>query len=305
MTTPSFASRYDEFQSEAVRCLVTDFSEKPAGRFLLVIPTGGGKTFTAVKATHQLFVDSVLDPQSDTVLWVAHRDELLTQARDTFDKFATRFPDNPSFVDRVRFTMISRAAQALSEDSSVKLVVIDEAHHGAANSYLPLFAKPSVGVLGLTATPSRHDGKPLEFERESFSIGFPDLVERGVILRPEVRTVVGGHFDIDNLDESNLEALNNHQRNAKIIAALQRAPDDYRKVVIYVGTKKHAEDLCHALRDSPVNSLYESIGFITGERNSRSTDRKTFLEAERALSRSVLVNVQVLSEGYDDPNGAA
>ena len=42
------AARYDQFQGEAVANVLNDYRDKPAGRFLLVIPSGGGKTFTAV-----------------------------------------------------------------------------------------------------------------------------------------------------------------------------------------------------------------------------------------------------------------
>lgn len=296
------ATRYDDFQRDAVSALFEDFRKQPAGRFLLVIPTGGGKTFTAVKAINELFVEKVLADNCDKVLWVAHRDELLTQAKDTFAKFAERFPDAASLASNVMFQMISGASSLLAKTPSIKLVVIDEAHHGAANSYLPLFAHPKVGVLGLTATPTRHDGKPLEFDRESYSIGFPDLVDHGVILRPEIRTVAGGSFGILDLDDVEaLEQLNTDARNKQIIQALLSSPDEYKKVVIYVGTKKHAEALTEALRQSPLREHYESIAYVHGNKNSSGLDRATFLAEERKRARSILVNVQVLSEGYDDP----
>ena len=60
-------SRYDQFQAEAVANILNDYRDKLAGRFLLVIPTGGGKTFTAVKALNKLFDDRVLNPDSDRV----------------------------------------------------------------------------------------------------------------------------------------------------------------------------------------------------------------------------------------------
>ena len=65
---PVFA-RYEEFQGEAVENIVADYSEKLAGRYLLVIPTGGGKTYTAVKAVNRLFHDRILSPESDLVVW--------------------------------------------------------------------------------------------------------------------------------------------------------------------------------------------------------------------------------------------
>ena len=41
---------FDKFQADAVDAIVKDFNKKNNGRYLLVIPTGGGKTRTAVKA---------------------------------------------------------------------------------------------------------------------------------------------------------------------------------------------------------------------------------------------------------------
>ena len=79
---------YDEFQSDAVNAILKDFESDPKGRYLLVIPTGGGKTWTAVKAINALFQNKTLDPKSDRVLWVCHRVELENQARDTFLKYS-------------------------------------------------------------------------------------------------------------------------------------------------------------------------------------------------------------------------
>ena len=298
---PTF-DRYDEFQQQAVLSVLDSFRQTPGGKFLLVVPTGGGKTFIAAKSVSRLFAEGILDRKTDRVLWVAHRQELLSQAKKTFKLLPKLYPDLSAHSDNIDFSMVGATRTAFPDQKNVKLVVIDEAHHGAADSYLPLFSRNNVGVLGLTATPTRHDGKPLEFQRECYSIGFPDLVEHGVILRPEVRTVRGGKFSIGNLtSDAELEQLNTAVRNQKIIDALMAHKDDYRKVVIYVGTKKHAEELCNTLRASALSALYESIGYVTGNKNSAALDRELFLEREKTFKRSILVNVQVLSEGYDDP----
>ena len=201
---PPVFNRFDQFQDQAVSNIVADFDANPNGRFLLVIPTGGGKTITAAKAINQLYRLRTLDPERDRVLWTAHRNELLLQAESAFRLFVKKFPDLPSFASCVDFRMISRAAANLTRDfPHVRLIVIDEAHHAALKNvnYGPLFESPDIGILGLTATPSRHDGAPLEFDRESFSIGFPDLVKLGIVLKPEVRTVRGGHFNIQSIDD--------------------------------------------------------------------------------------------------------
>ena len=305
MNDTRIQNRYDEFQRRAVSNVVADFTDHPNGRFLLVIPTGGGKTFTAVKAVNELFETGVLDPSEDRVLWTAHRKELITQAHSTFEQFVESYPGRRSFAESVDFQMIAAASRHLGMNSAVRLVVIDEAHHAALKNvnYGPLFERTSVGILGLTATPSRHDGAPLEFDRESFSIGFPDLVKQGIVLRPEIRTVTGGTFQIDSIDDdASLEQLNNRERNQKIIQELLNHTDEYKKVIVYVGTVSHVNALYQQLVASPLIDDYESISFLTGGDNSRNQDRDQFLAQERLYKRSVLVNVMVLSEGYDDPS---
>ena len=298
----TIAARFDEFQKAAVDCIVSDYQDNPAGRFLLVVPTGGGKTITAVKSLNSLFERQVFDTSKDRVMWVAHRDYLLEQARKSFERFEQWYPQSTSFVEHVDFVMLSKAASHLEQNTDIKLVVIDEAHHAAASSYLPLFAKPQVALLGLTATPSRYDGKPLEFERESYSISFPDLVARGIVLRPEVHTVnTGQSFDLGGFGESELQKLDDENRNKRIIEAIAKNKDKYRKVVVYVGAVSHAKNLYEEIRSSVLSEHYDSVSYVIGQENSRGVSRDDFLEQEKSITRSIVVNVDVLTEGYDDP----
>lgn len=303
--------RYDTFQREAVNNIVADFREDAKGRFLLVIPTGGGKTTTAVKAVSGMYDAGLLAP-AERVMWVVHRDELRSQAQDSFAKFAAKAtkPDLPSRID---ILMLSQVKKYLTDNPGARLSVIDEAHHVAAKSYQPLFERPGLGILGLTATPSRHDGQPLQFTRESYSIGFPDLVSMGVLLRPNVIQVAGGTYDISDIsdDSDALEILNNDERNARILEALVAHSAKIHKALLYVGTRKHARDLYQLLKSSKLTEKYESIGLILGNERRRYLSetksevvgeiRKDFIAAQKASRRSILVNVDVLTEGYDDP----
>lgn len=295
----SISDRYDDFQSDAVNAISNDFSSNLCGRFLLVIPTGGGKTYTAVKSINRLYDSNVLSKDKDKVFWVAHRKELLIQAEKTFSKYSKTMQIDNICGENVHLLMLSEM-QSRIDDIDLKIVVIDEAHHGAANSYKKIFDRNNIGVLGLTATPTRHDGKPLEFEKESYSIGFPDLVKRGIILKPTIHTIEGETLSINDID-NDLEELNTASRNDKIINSLLKNTDIYCKVIVYVGTIKHAEDLYNILIDTDLTSHYQSISFIAGNSNSRNQDRTSFIEEEKLYDRSILVNVQVLTEGYDDP----
>lgn len=296
----SISDRYDEFQKDAVKAIRNDFVDKLNGRYLLVIPTGGGKTFTAVKAINDLYLNNVLSRNTDKVYWVAHRKELLTQAEATFVKYSNQSGIENICGEDVELCMLSEMQHKIT-NNSLKLVVIDEAHHGAANSYKKIFDRKDIGILGLTATPTRHDGKPLEFEKESFSIGFPDLVKKGIILKPHIHKIDGDSFDIADFSDDDLEALNTTSRNYKIVQSIKQNTHIFHKIIIYVGTIKHAQDLYAYICDSDVANDYDSISFVAGNNNSRNQDRDTFIEQEKLYDRSILVNVQVLSEGYDDP----
>lgn len=292
--------RYNDFQEEAVGCILRDYKGQPGGRFLLVIPTGGGKTFTAVKAVNRLFSEKVLEAPSDVVLWVAHRTELVKQAGDTFAAFEAQHPEL-SFRAQVKIIMVSQLDDLLKTATNVRLVVIDEAHHAAAQSYRSAFGVRGVGVLGLTATPSRHDGAPLEFERESYSIGFPDLVRRGIVLKPQVVSVAGGTYSFSFEDQDGLKQLDNAARNQSIIAALTAGVHQYRKVIIFAPTVDSVRNLHKAILASPLQERYPAIDWITGEGNSRGMERGAFIALCKAAKRSIVINVDVLTEGYDDP----
>jgi superfamily II DNA or RNA helicase len=304
----SFAARYEVYQRDAVAAVVADFTQNPAGRFLLVIPTGGGKTYTAIKAVSAMYDAGLLGPD-EKVLWLVHRDELRTQALDSLKRYSEQ-ADRPKLPSLVDVVMRAGVKDYLSNHDKLRMAVVDEAHHVPAASYQRLFERPAVGILGLTATPSRHDGQPLQFDRESYSIGFPDLVDLGVLLRPEIIRVEGGKFDLSDIgiDSDALEVLNNPERNARILAALSQHKDKLRKVIVYVGTKQHARDLYELLKTSSLAKEYESIGLILGQERRRlaagvehEEDRKTFIKAMKASERAILVNVDVLTEGYDDP----
>ncbi|HRG96213.1 MAG TPA: DEAD/DEAH box helicase family protein [Polyangiaceae bacterium] len=160
---------------------------------LLVLPTGGGKTFTAVR-----FLCEWPLSEGYKVLWLAHTHHLLEQAFDTFGPMSA-VEDRPVEVAKIRepkeqlrvrvvsgmpghASMASIAADddvliaslrtiangfrddhkplfAFLEAAGDKLVVVfDEAHHAPAPTYARLIEAlreriKNLRVLGLTATP--------------------------------------------------------------------------------------------------------------------------------------------------------
>lgn len=137
-------------------------------RNLLVAATGTGKTVMAAfdyARLRQRLLRSRL-------LFVAHRKELLQQSVATF-RHALREPSfgemwadgqRPTEFDHV-FASIQSLNAANVENIDPRhfdVVIVDEFHHAAADSYARLLERVEpVELLGLTATPERADGLPI------------------------------------------------------------------------------------------------------------------------------------------------
>ncbi|MBT7692463.1 MAG: DUF3427 domain-containing protein [Gemmatimonadales bacterium] len=131
-------------------------------RGLVVMATGLGKTWLAAFDSSR--------PQFKRVLFIAHREEILRQARDVFrqvrpdaDLGLFLGSDKAPNADVV-FASIQPLSRHLEHFSTDRFdyVVVDEFHHAAAPTYRRVIDHftPSF-LLGLTATPDRRDGADL------------------------------------------------------------------------------------------------------------------------------------------------
>ena len=137
-------------------------------RNLLVSATGTGKTVMAALDYARLREEL---PRA-RLLFVAHREEILTQTMQTF-RHALRDHafgelwvggERPRRFEHVFASIQSLSAAGLAhlDPAHFDLVVVDEFHHAAAKTYRGLLEhlRP-VELLGLTATPERSDGMPI------------------------------------------------------------------------------------------------------------------------------------------------
>ncbi len=154
-------------------------------KILIVCPTGGGKTLLGTTIGEGAIA------KGGTLLWLAHRDELITQARDRLlaqgiERVGIIQAGEPMMNARVQVasiqTLVSRAARGLPQGD---VVVLDEAHHVAANTYKALVdgLAPKL-MIGLTATPERGDGKGLgdTFDAIVHACTVRQLQEMGVLV---------------------------------------------------------------------------------------------------------------------------
>lgn len=139
-------------------------------RNLLVAATGTGKTVVAACDYAQLAERAGIRPR---LLFVAHRKEILLQARDTFRHALQDGAFGELLVDGdrpERHDHVFAAIQSLTKGDLIdrlgtthfRHIVIDECHHLPAPSYQVVIKRlqPEI-LLGLTATPERSDGKSL------------------------------------------------------------------------------------------------------------------------------------------------
>ena len=137
-------------------------------RNLLVAATGTGKTVMA--AIDYAGLREVL-PRAQ-LLFVAHREEILTQSLATFRQALRDASFGELWVGGARperFEHVFASIQSLNatglehlDPGHFDVVIVDEFHHAAAQSYRALLdhVRPRE-LLGLTATPERSDGLPI------------------------------------------------------------------------------------------------------------------------------------------------
>ena len=149
------------------------------GRVVLHMPTGAGKTRTAMHVLCRFLSDS----DSTLIVWLASSAELLDQASEAFQNAwsklgnrsvtITRFwgdhtPNLNEISDGIVIAGLQKMHALASREpldilrlaSKVKLVVVDEAHQAIAPTYSAVITKlaetgSNNALLGLTATPGR------------------------------------------------------------------------------------------------------------------------------------------------------
>jgi superfamily II DNA or RNA helicase/HKD family nuclease len=155
------------FQAEILEELDAERTIHDRHRNLIVAATGTGKTVIAALDYRRLTRD--IYGRELTLLFVAHRKEILLQSRRMYQEVLTDPAFGELLVDgqepanwRHVFASIQSLSQArlsgIAPDR-FDVVVIDEFHHAEAASYRRLLdhVRP-VELLGLTATPERADG---------------------------------------------------------------------------------------------------------------------------------------------------
>ena len=317
VSTISFANldvRPYPHQQRMLDALTIERERHDRHRNLVVAATGTGKTVVAALDYRQL-----LDRYGDlSLLFVAHRQEILSQSLNTYravlkrGDFGEIHGGGRIAQGRHVFAMIQSLGewrlQNIAPDA-FDVVIVDEFHHAAANSYDRLLnhLQPRE-LLGLTATPERLDGRDVTewFDhRIAVELRLWEAIDQGFLVPFQYFGVADG-TDLRQLtwrrggyapeELSNL-LTNDDLRVAKLLEAIQRivlAPGRMRALGFCV-SKEHARYMARKFTDAGLKSIA-----LTGDDSPEVRDHG--LSQLKAGALRCVFSVEVLGEGVDVPD---
>lgn len=307
------------YQAEGVDAAVTAYMGGLRSA-LIAIATGGGKTVMMPLIVDELERRGMLGP-SDRILILAHRRKLLQQAQE---KFADWMPhldvgiECGELKDGRNHRIVGASIQTVSRISrstkrmgrldildprSVKLVIVDEAHRTLAETYMRVLqAMPKAMRLGFTATPFRGDGKSLSIAYEDlvYQKTLHELIRENYLARiHQWRRATGvdisgvairkGDYKPEDLER----AVNTTPRNDTVVSSHFECGEGGRSIVFCAGV-----DHCKTLTE-----IFKSWGaeaaYVVGETPDEQRDE--LFQAFHDGEIRVLLNVDVCTEGYDEP----
>lgn len=229
--------------------------EEGADKALIHAATGVGKTYLAA-------FDSL---SFKRVLFVAHREEILRQAYESFRNvrneedfgfFNSKIKDcdrNVVFASVYSLGRKNYLNEKFYSPTYFDYIIIDEFHHAVANLYMNIleYFKPKF-LLGLTATPERMDGRSIYALCDynvPYEIGLKDAINKGYL----VPFRYYGIYD-DTVDYSTIRIANGRyvaeeledkllvERRYDLIYGHYKKHNSIRAMG-FCSTRKHAEEM--------------------------------------------------------------
>lgn len=303
------------YQAEAVTEVVKYWSTPDLERYtpVVVLPTGTGKSTVIAKLATEARRLGL------RVLMLAHRRELLDQMSASVSAVS---PDIPPVgivqgerhapeadIVAASFQTLVSSPRRLAELGRREVVLVDEMHHSAAETYKGVLddlgvtshdpARP-VFACGFTATASRADGGLGEiWDKVVYEKSLSWAIAQGYLVTPRGLTVVLPNMDLSKVTvragdyaAGELEHVMQASVDTTVAAMLTHAAG--RASIVFAAGVDHAEALADALTSNGVRAAA-----VTGAMNAeaRAEVYKDFTEA----NLDAMVTVQVLTEGADFP----
>lgn len=271
-----------DYQQECISII----NSLPPGAYLSQMATGLGKTVTFANIKRR-----------GRVLLLSHREELVTQPKKYYDcSFGIeqgKFHSNGEEVVSASVQSIVRRLNHF-DPTDFDIIICDEAHHAAANTYKKIFTyfRPRL-LLGFTATPNRADGARLNdvFSKITFKRDLKWGIQNGYLSDIFCRRVDIG-YDLTNVHTKMGDYAPGELDEAMkdTSDAVAEAYEKYAKgaTLIFAVSVGHAKSIADRINGAVV---------VTGETKNRAEIIKDF--SERKIP--CLVNCMVFTEGTDIP----
>ena len=310
---------------------------------LVVLPTGCGKTVVFASVIRRLMTAEVKakgEGEQKRVVVLAHREELVSQARDKITaivpeadvqvemadfKVVDYFGKKPDVVVSTVQTQTAGGGQVEVEGrgrgrqrmckfdpSEFAAVVIDEAHHATAPSYRECIdhycQNENCRVLGVTATPDRADETALGnvFDTVAFEYTVTDAIEDGWLVPIRQKLV-----KVESLDFSGVSTSAGDLNSAELAEVMEDEKNLHGIVAPVLEICKGKRTILFASSVKHAERISEIINRGTGKGGAGmradcvsgltpKEDRRRKLESFKNGGIDILCNVGVLTEGFDD-----
>ncbi|KAG0167076.1 hypothetical protein DFQ28_003613 [Apophysomyces sp. BC1034] len=319
-TNSNSGPRLRAYQQECIDSCLRRLAEGER-RQVVSLPVGSGKTVVMSNLIPRIPNPT---PLATKTLILAHRSELLEQAQRQIQLF------NPSLkvdIDQSRrkanleeADVIIGSIQTLGRTGSARLdlynpslfktIIIDEAHHASASTYIRILEHfgttkedSHIFLWGCSATVRRHDGISLGnvFGDVTFHMDFLSMIEAGWLCPMKV-TTVKTNTDLsqvatryDDFQQAQLaKIVNVDERNTIIVNTWKKYAEKRTCTLAFAVDMAHTLSLCNAFREKGI-----AAEFITSK--TSQIERYSILDRFRNNEFPVLVNCGILTEGTDIP----
>ena len=312
---------------------------KSSGTFsaLVVMPTGSGKTRTAV----EFMIDFIRSRKKSNILWIVESPNLSEQSLETFSELWKLRGDRmlkvhrcySKFVPNINFDKGTNVVFGAFDKMKVlqnnneeffnvikqktDLMIIDEAHFSLADTYEEVISdiernSPEIKKIGLTATPMRSEDTEFYNLKDYFSancIDFKDekdnIIENPLLYLQNEQYLA--NLDIEYLSIPDDEISENSKEfNDKVIERIQVSLKENKQIIVFAMSKDHAVALNILLQEKDIKSeciigdtsASDRINYFNKFKTNINTNEN---EQTELYELNVLINYNILATGIDLP----
>ncbi|WP_372988113.1 DEAD/DEAH box helicase family protein [Marinobacter sp.] len=311
------------YQQEAVDATLRHFRQSDESA-VIVLPTGAGKS---------LVIADLARLARRKILVLTHVKELVEQNHAKYQSYGLTGGIFSAGLKRkenkhqVTFASVQSVSANLDQfRDEYSLVIIDECHRvsGEETSQYQRIIEllrqqnDALKVLGLTATPYRlamgwiyryhyrgfvrgDQDKP--FQHCIYELPLSYMISRGYLTRPELVNAAVAQYDFSALAQDRFgeyaekdvnQLLSKHKRVTRaIIEQVVELAADRKGVMIFAATVQHAREITGYLPE-------HETALVTGATDLK--DRDSLIQRFKQRQLKYLVNVSVLTTGFDAPH---